>query len=173
MAAKKKDKKADNWLDCFVDCVNRLGWEWAPVCAWLCDKEFPGEMGKMGFPIPTPPSPPKPSPAAPGPDLGSNSFPCKDEDDDNPKGHLIFDSGDDSEREIIVFVSPCPGGSIDVVGGKPKPKVGDDPGNPRKAQRVTADSPCTVIVRGVTVGITCKHGDGKGVCSYRIVQINK
>lgn len=98
-----------------------------------------------------------------GPDLGSGSFPCTRE----PRGHPIFQTGDDNEKEVAVFVSPCPGGSVDVVGGKPKPKPGNP--NPQPAERITADSPQTVVVRGVTVGITCK-GE-KGECTYRIVQI--
>lgn len=58
---------ADNWLDCFVDCVNRLGWEWAPVCAWLCQKEFPDDFAQLGLPQPPRPSHvPQPSSPAPG-----------------------------------------------------------------------------------------------------------
>lgn len=112
---------------------------------------------------------PKPPCASPSPDLGSNSFPCAHEGD-NPKGHVIFQSGDDNEKEVTVFVVPCPGGTIDLVGGKPKPKVGDDPNHPRPAERLSADSPQTLVVRGVTVGITCKGGKA-GTCSYRIVLI--
>jgi hypothetical protein len=98
----------------------------------------------------------------PGPDLGSGSFPCASD----PKGHAIFQTGDDNEKEVSVFVSPCPGGSVDVVGGKPKPKPGE---NRKLAERLTADSPQTLVVRGVTVGVTCKGEEGS--CTYRIVQI--
>ena len=162
-------KKATNWIDCFAACVNSLGWEWAALCAYLCDQDFPNEMGKLGFPQPIKPAHQPPSGASPSPDLGSNSFPCAQEGD-NPKGHVIFQSGDDNEKEVTVFVVPCPGGTIDLVGGKPKPKVGDDPNRPRQAERLTADSPQTLVVRGVTVGVTCKGGR-EGSCSYRIVQI--
>lgn len=100
------------------------------------------------------------------PDLGSGSFPCEHPDS---KGHPIFQSGDDNEKEVTVFVKPCPGGSVEVVGGKSKPKVGEAPSHPRQAERLTADSPQTLVVRGVTVGITCKGKEGS--CTYRIVQI--
>lgn len=117
-----------------------------------------GKKEKNGPPLDT----------SPCPDLGSGSFPC--DESDNPKGHAIFQSGDDNEKEVAVFVVPCHGGTVDLVGGKPKPKVGDDPNRPRKAERLTADSPQTLVVRGVTVGVTCKGGK-EGSCSYRIVQI--
>ncbi|MBI5279220.1 MAG: hypothetical protein HY854_22505 [Burkholderiales bacterium] len=47
----KKEQPAD-WLDCFAACVNSLGWEWAPLCAFLCDGDFPGGAQEFGFPPP-------------------------------------------------------------------------------------------------------------------------
>jgi hypothetical protein len=132
------------------------------VCLIGCDLDL-GAQGAMDH---------ETNPAAPAgasPNLGSGSFECSQ--DKEPKGHVILNPADDVEREVILFVVPCPEGSVDVVGGKPKPKIGDDPNHPAKAERVTVDSPQTVIVHGVTVGLTCKGGKG-GKCSYRIVQIN-
>jgi hypothetical protein len=50
-----KQPAADNWLDCFAECVNSLGWEWAPLCAFLCDIDFPAGATEYGFPQPVRP----------------------------------------------------------------------------------------------------------------------
>lgn len=52
----RKEKPLD-WLDCFAACVNSLGWEWAPLCAFLCDIDFPEGAGDFGFPAPHRPEP--------------------------------------------------------------------------------------------------------------------
>lgn len=109
---------------------------------------------------------PGPDPYSAQPDLGSGCFDCVAGDE--ARGHVIYESN--SEMSVSVEVFPCPGGSVDVVGGKPAPKVGDNPEHPKQADRIHVDSHRTVTVTGVTVGITCKGGSG-GCCSYRIVMI--
>lgn len=59
---KRREEKAQDWLDCFAACVNSLGWEWAPLCAYLCDQDFPEGAGDFGFPTPHCPERPAAAP---------------------------------------------------------------------------------------------------------------